>query len=123
MKVGIPTMGDSGLDESVSQHFGRASTFTIVDTEADEVRVVPNSRSHRKGSSMPPEKLDQEGVQVMLCSDLGPKAINMFEQFGIEVFVGAEGKVRDALESWKAGKLEEATEKEACEEHRRQYSG
>lgn len=34
MKVGIPTMGDSGLDESVSQHFGRASTFTIVDTKA-----------------------------------------------------------------------------------------
>ncbi len=54
----------------------------------------------------------------MLCGGLGPKAVTMFEQFGIDVFVGAQGTVRDAIEAWKQGSLMEATDENACREHR-----
>lgn len=121
MKIGIPTEGDSGLDESVSQHFGRAPTFTIVDTDSMGVEVVTNVKKSG-GSAQPPEQLLEEGVQVMLCSGLGPKAINMFEQFGIEVYIGAEGTVEQVLDNWESGELKEATDEDACEEHRRQHS-
>lgn len=121
MKIGIPTEGDAGLGESISSHFGRAPTFTIVDTDSEDVEVVTNAKKSGR-SVQPPEHLAEEGVQVMLCSGLGPKAINLFEQFGIEVFVGAEGTVEQVLEDWNSGVLKEATDKDACEEHRRHYS-
>jgi predicted Fe-Mo cluster-binding NifX family protein len=30
MKLCIPTLGNGGLDDFVSEHFGRALTFTVV---------------------------------------------------------------------------------------------
>jgi predicted Fe-Mo cluster-binding NifX family protein len=118
MKVGIPTLGNLGLEEKVSPHFGRAPTFTIVDTETGEVSVVPNTSEHMGGSGKPPEQLVRAGAHVMLCSGLGPRAIRMFEQHGVEVYVGASGTVREAINRWKAGELQEATDKNACERHR-----
>jgi predicted Fe-Mo cluster-binding NifX family protein len=39
----------------------------------------------------------------------------MFEEFGIEVFVGAEGvRLRDVIEAWQQGRLMEATDENAC---------
>ena len=118
MKVGIPTMGNSGLEEAVGSHFGRVPTYTIVDTETDEVNVIPNTSEHMGGTGLPPELMAGAGVQVMLCSGLGPRAIEMFEQHGIEVYVGAIGTVSDTINLWKAGELQVATDKNACEQHR-----
>lgn len=118
MKVAIPTLGNNGLDEYVSEHFGRAPTFTVVDLLTNEVKVILNTSAHRGGSGYPPEILANAGVEVMLCRGLGPRAIDMFEQYGIEVYVGASGTVRDAIQAWKAGKLHVATDENACRMHR-----
>jgi predicted Fe-Mo cluster-binding NifX family protein len=120
MKICIPTLGDRGLDEFVSEHFGRAPTFTVVDMETKEVKVIPNTGEHFGGVKVGPEVIleGDADVEVMLCSGLGPRAIGMFEQFGIEVYVGASGTVREAVRDFQAGKLHEATDADACKEHR-----
>lgn len=118
MKVCIPTMGNDGMNELVSGHFGRAPTFTIVDMETNEVKVMPNTSEHMGGIGKPPEFLAKAGVEVMLCSGLGPRAIRIFEQFGIEVYVGARGAVIDTIALWKNGKLQMATDENACKMHR-----
>jgi len=58
------------------------------------------------------------GTHVMLCSGLGPKAVHLFEEVGIDVFVGAEGTVRDVIKAWQQWRLMEATDENACKEHR-----
>jgi len=118
MKVCIPTMGNNGINEVVSQHFGRARTYTIVDTETNEVEVLQNTSRHMGGNRLPPEIIVETGTHIMLCSGLGPRAINMFEQYGIDVFVGATGTVKDAINAWMSGKLTEATDENACKMHR-----
>jgi predicted Fe-Mo cluster-binding NifX family protein len=40
MKLCIPTLGNGGLDDVVSEHFGRAPTFTVEDMENNEVKIV-----------------------------------------------------------------------------------
>ncbi len=117
MKLGIPTMGEAGLEDVVGSHFGRVPTYTIVDTETNEVEVIKNTSEHMGGTGLPPELMSKAGIQVMLCSALGPRAVRMFEQYGIEVYVGANGTVKDAVELWKAGKLQAATDKNACGQH------
>ena len=117
MKVSVPTRDENGLDGIVEQHFGRAPMYTIIDTETGEVKVISNDSEHTGGVGLPPEHLHKNGVDIMLCGGLGFKAVRMFEEYGIEVFVGAGGTVRDTYEAWKAGKLQNATAENACSEH------
>ncbi len=118
MKVCVPTMGKGGLDDLISAHFGRSDTYTIVDTDTGEVEVVPNTSEHMGGTGLPPELIASKGAHTMLVGGLGPKAVQMFEQYGIDVFVGATGTVNDAISNWKEGHLEEATDENVCSEHR-----
>ncbi|MBU6997019.1 MAG: NifB/NifX family molybdenum-iron cluster-binding protein [Theionarchaea archaeon] len=118
MKIGIPTMGKKGLAEEVSPHFGRAPTFTLYDTESKSVQVVENTSEHMGGSGKPPEELALHNAEVMLCSGLGPRAVHMFESYGIRVFVGATGTVQDAIDLFTEGILQEATDENACKMHR-----
>jgi predicted Fe-Mo cluster-binding NifX family protein len=117
MKICIPTMGESGLDDSVGEHFGRVSTYTIVDLDTDEVKVVSNVSHHMGGHGDPPEIMAREGVNVMICQGLGRRAISMFEELGIEVYIGAVGTVRDAVAAFKLGRLQKATVDDACGKH------
>ncbi len=118
MKIAIPTNGKNGLDEEVGQHFGRVPTYTVVDMETNDVQIIDNTSRHMSGSGYAPELMQKECVDIMLCSGLGPRAITMFESFGIEVFVGASGTVKNAIAMWKDGKLSEATDANACKEHK-----
>jgi predicted Fe-Mo cluster-binding NifX family protein len=118
MKVCIPTMGNGGMEEAVSQHFGRSPTFTLVNLDTNEVQILPNKGEHMGGSILPTDTLRDRGVQVMIVGGLGPKAIQAFAEQCIEVFVGATGRVKDAINDWKEGNLVKASSDNACKEHR-----
>ncbi len=117
MKVSIPSMGEKGLDEQVGQHFGRVTHYTIVDLENDEVKVIQNNSHHMGGTLNPPEILKKEGVDIMICSNLGRRAITLFEELGIAVYIGASGNVRSAITAFKNGNLQQATFSDGCQEH------
>jgi predicted Fe-Mo cluster-binding NifX family protein len=53
----------------------------------------------------------------MICRGLGRRAIAMFQNFGIEVYIGAMGTVREAIDAYKRGKLQRADNGNACEQH------
>ncbi|MBN2066779.1 MAG: NifB/NifX family molybdenum-iron cluster-binding protein [Candidatus Thermoplasmatota archaeon] len=117
MKVCIPTMGENGLNNFVGEHFGRVPTYTIVDLDTDDVKVIPNTSHHMGGQVDPPQIMVKEGVNVMLCQGLGRRAITMFEEFGIEVYIGASGTVKDAVDAFKQGRLQKASINDACGQH------
>ena len=117
MKICIPTTGNDGLDDSVGEHFGRVPTYTIIDLETSQVKIIANTSHHMNGSGYPPEMMQQEGVDIMICQGLGRRAINMFNEYGIEVYIGATGAVRDAVDDFKKGLLKKATSDDACGRH------
>lgn len=110
-------MGEKGLDEQVGEHFGRVPTYTIYDSDTKEVKVVPNDSSHTGGTGYPAENIAKMGIDVMLCGGLGRRAITMFEEAGIMVYVGATGTVNDAIASWGNDALTPATDETACAQH------
>ena len=111
-------MGNKGLNDEVSPHFGRAPYYTIWDSETSEVETVPNTSQHMGGQGYPPELMHAHEVDVMLCSGLGPRAVQMFEKFAIRVYVGAMATVKDTIDAWKTGNLQEATDETVCKEHK-----
>ena len=117
MKIAIPTNGERGLDEQVGEHFGRVSTYTIMDDDTGEVETIKNTSHHMGGQGYPPEILADAGVGVLLCRGLGRRAIQMFTEREIMVYCEASGTVKDALEQWRNGSLISATEDTACTQH------
>jgi len=117
MKICIPTMGENGLDNQVGEHFGRVPTYTIVDLDTNEVKVIPNTSEHMGGQGQPPQIMAREGVNVMVCRGLGRRAITMFEELGIDVYIGASGTVKDAIDAFKQDKLQKASIDDACGQH------
>ena len=117
MKICVPTIGENGLDNHVGEHFGRVPTYTIVDLDTNEVKVVQNTSHHMGGQGNPPEIMAREGVDIMVCRGLGRRAIGMFEELGIEVYIGAFGTVKEAIDDFKQGKLQKADMSDACGQH------
>ena len=117
MRVCVPSMEFGGLNDYVSEHFGKAPTFTVVDLNTGEVKIIPNAGKHMGGTSKPPELIAKVGVEVVICSNLGPRAINLLRQLGIKVYIGAAGKVKDAIQMWQEGVLIEGSDEFACQEH------
>jgi predicted Fe-Mo cluster-binding NifX family protein len=117
MKICIPTIGKNGLDDFVGEHFGRVPTYTIVDLDTDEVKVIQNTSEHMGGVGYPPELMIREGVNILVCRGLGRRAISMFDETGIEVYIGASGTVRDAVSAFKKGLLQKAGIGDACGRH------
>jgi len=116
-RVCVPTAGQGGLDALVGEHFGRVPAYTIYNTETDQVEVVQNDSEHMGGTVLPGEILANLGIDVLLCSGLGRRAIGILNTNGIEVCIGISGTAREAIESWKGGKLSKASEGDACQEH------
>lgn len=117
MKICIPTMGKNGLEDIIGEHFGRVPTYTVVDIDTYAVKVIPNTSHHMGGYGDPPEIMAREGVNVMVCQGLGRRAISMFESLGITLYIGASGTVRDAVDMFKQGKLQKASESDGCGKH------
>ena len=114
MKIAIPTIDDRGLAAVLSEHFGQSSFFTVVDSETGEVRSERNTGQHHGGGSTPAEIIVDAGAGLVLCAGLGRRAVARFREAGIQVFMGAQGTVQDALNAHREGKLEPATEEAAC---------
>lgn len=117
MKVCIPTKEKGGMEDELSEHFGSAPTFTIIDAETMTVEVVPNKSDHFGGTGKPPEQIERTGAKVVVCRGLGPKAMILLRDYGIEVFVGASGNAKEAFEMWSKGELQKASLKDACQGH------
>lgn len=117
MKISVPTVGKNGLKEDISGHFGRAPTFTFYDTDTEKVEVVENTSEHMGGEKKPPRLLADEDVDVLLCGNLGRKAVSFFDDLGIEVYIGADKDVEDAIEKWSNGDLDRASRDDVCEGH------
>ncbi len=114
MKIAVPSSDDSGLDSTVFLHFGRCPFYTLVDTESGDVEILRNDSTHFGGSKSPPGLLIDNGVSVLVCGDLGRKAIALFEDAGIDICIGAKGTVREAVEAWKKGELKGPSEGYTC---------
>lgn len=114
MKITIPTTDSLGLEATVSGHFGRSQFLTTVDTLTEEIHSQANRGHHFGGTVRPAETAANAAPDVIICPNLGQKAVRYFRERGIEVFIGATGTVREVLQAYQDGKLERATAANSC---------
>jgi predicted Fe-Mo cluster-binding NifX family protein len=111
MKIAVTAENNNGLESLVAQHFGHAPFFMLVDVENGQVNAVqavanPYATAHQPGEI--PTFIKQQNADVILSGGMGGRAIQFFEQAGIKAATGASGTVRQALEHYFGGKLNDA---------------
>ena len=112
MRIAISTEDKIGLDSSISHHFGRCPYYVLVDLEGvsiNEVKAIDNPYFYQHKPGMVPDFIKEQGVDVMISGGMGRRAIDFFDQFGIQVATGAVGNVRITLELYLDGKLQGAS--------------
>ncbi len=118
MKIVIPTDKKKGLDDAVAEHFGRCNSYTFLDEKGRVVEIIDNTSEHMGGSGLPPKLMKKHGADVLLCRGLGPRALNLCRQLGIDVYVCQAETVKEIFDKWKNEIIKKASFEDVCEEHR-----
>jgi len=107
MKIAV-TATKPSLDAEVDPRFGRCQYFVIVDLDTMEFESVENSSAQASGGAgiSTGQMIAGKGAEAVLTSNCGPNAFRVLNASGIKVITGATGKVIDAIEDYKAGRLQ-----------------
>ena len=100
MKTAISTDG-----QEVSQHFGRCPAFTIVTIENGRLlstEVIENPGHH---PGFIPRFLHERGVRSIVAGGMGQRASALFQELGMQAFVGVSGPVSGVIDRILAGTL------------------
>jgi len=118
MKIVIPTNDIKGLEDRISEHFGRCQTYTFLDENGKVLEIIDNTSEHMGGVGLPPELMKKHGADILLCKGLGPRALNLCHEIGIEIYVCPADTVKEIFEMWKNNKIKKAGLENVCEEHK-----
>ncbi|MEA1944000.1 MAG: NifB/NifX family molybdenum-iron cluster-binding protein [Euryarchaeota archaeon] len=110
MKICVTSTGPS-MDAPVDPRFGRCQYFMIVDSETMAYEAMPNPSIGASGGAgiQAAQTVAGKGVGVVVTGNLGPNATQTLGAAGIRMVTGASGTVRDAIEQYKSGRLQQTT--------------
>lgn len=110
MKI-VVTASGPGLDSPVDPRFGRCSYFVFVDSDSLQAEAVENENVMASGGAgiQSAQFVAQKGAQVVITGNLGPNASTALRAAGMRVFLGATGTVREAIQMFKTGQVQEAS--------------
>ena len=110
MKIAVSCNGTQ-----IWAHFGHCENFMIYDADNGTItseQSVPNP-GHRPGFL--PNFLADQGVNVIISGGMGGGAVDIFNERGVEVVLGAQGDAKTAVEAYLRGELKSTGS--ICHEH------
>ncbi|NLB50669.1 MAG: dinitrogenase iron-molybdenum cofactor [Clostridiaceae bacterium] len=110
IKIAVASEGGA-----VTAHFGHCRNFNLYDAEDGRLVTgssIPNP-GHKPGFL--PVFLHEQGVNVIISGGMGAAAVDLFNQQGIQVVVGAQGDAREAAQAYLEGEL--ISTGSICHEH------
>jgi predicted Fe-Mo cluster-binding NifX family protein len=114
MKIAVSTF-KGGLGDSICPTFGRCSTFTIVEVDEKEKKIlktnlIPNPGGMAGGGAgiAAAQEIIKSGAKNLITGNCGPNAVAVLMQAGISVY-SSTGTVEDAVTKFLEGKLSSVT--------------
>jgi predicted Fe-Mo cluster-binding NifX family protein len=106
MKICVTATADS-LDAQIDPRFGRCAYLIIVDSETMQFEAVPNSAAGATGGAgiQAAQTIANKDVELLITGNVGPNAFGALSAAGIEIFTGASGTVKEAVEKLKRGEF------------------
>ena len=110
--IAIAAEDNNGFEGQVSQHFGRCPYYFLVGVEGDkivgsDVKINEFYGNHQPGQM--PNFIRNLGANVIIAGGMGPRAVDMFLDYEIEVATGAVGTVKAVLDAYLRGEIKGIT--------------
>jgi predicted Fe-Mo cluster-binding NifX family protein len=116
-RIAFACEDDTGLESELSAHFGRCPYYTIVTVDGNEIArsdILKNPFFHSHQPGAVPSFIQSQNVDIMIAGGMGPRAIDLFNQFGIEVATGVQGQVKKLITAYLNGRISGVA---PCEHH------
>ena len=107
-KIAVAIEDNNGKNSKVSMHFGRCPYYlfvTINDNGKREYEILENPFFNNHQPGVVPQFIHQNGANVIIAGGMGPRAVELFNNFGIEVVTGYIGKVENLIEAYLSGEI------------------
>ena len=113
VRIVIPVVDETGLDARLSEHFGRAPYFAVV--ELDENGQVVNQRTapnvgHFGGSGQRADSILQLKPNAIITYGMGPRGLSIYQSVRVAVLRANANTVREVIAAYNRDELEELTE-------------
>ena len=114
VRIVVPVSDEKGIDAQLSQHFGRAPFYSIIDLD-EEGKVIgqgtiANTSEHFGGVGLPPNRILQLKPKALVTYGLGSKALKMFQDAGVAVLRTEANTVREVVNAYNNNELQELTQ-------------
>ena len=100
MKLAIALDGDT-----VSAHFGHCEKYAIFHVDGVNVTQYEDLKSPGHEPGKLPVFLAEQQVNLVIAGGMGPKAVELFSQRGIDVLLGVTGTADLVAKQYAAGLL------------------
>jgi predicted Fe-Mo cluster-binding NifX family protein len=112
MKVAISSTGKT-LEDNVDGRMGRCPFFIFAEIEEGKIKdfkAVENQGAMQAGGAgiTAGQAIANEKVDAVITVNVGPRAFDVFNQFGIKIYRG-EGKIKDVVQDFIDNKLVEVS--------------
>jgi predicted Fe-Mo cluster-binding NifX family protein len=113
VRIVIPVLDESGVNAKLSEHFGRAPYFAVIDLDDNgrilSQKTVANTSEHFGGTGLPPDRILQLRPNALITYGMGPRALKIFHEAKVAVLRADVNTVRDVLAAYNEDKLQELT--------------
>lgn len=113
-RIVVPVLEERGLNARLSEHFGRAPYFAVIDLDENgsisSQRTVSNISEHFGGTGRPPDRILQLRPTVLITYGMGPRALVIFQNARVAVLRANANTVEGVVAAYNNDELEELTE-------------
>ena len=113
VRIVVPVSDEKGIDSHLSQHFGRAPFYAIIDLDEKGQVIgqgtIANTSEHFGGIGLPPDRILQLKPKALVTYGLGSKALRMFQDVGVAVLRTEANTVREVVSAYNNDELQELT--------------
>jgi len=109
MRIAFASEQKNGIKSELAQHFGRCPYYIIIELDKNNtvtnVEELDNPYYNEHSPGVVPQYIAKQKADVMIAGGMGGRAVDFFNQFGIEVVTGATGTIEGILNNYLSGEI------------------
>jgi predicted Fe-Mo cluster-binding NifX family protein len=113
-RIVIPVISEDKIDTRLSEHFGRAPFFALVELDEEcqltNLTMVPNDSEHFGGTGRPPDRILLLKPQGLITYGMGPRALTIFQNAKVPVLRANATTIKAVITAYCANELQELTQ-------------